>query len=429
MPEKYDLIIRGALILGRPGDMRFDLAVENGRISKISGHIPAKGAEEIEACGRLILPGFFNMHFHLDSALKIGDPRYNASGTLSEGIQIWGEIKNKLTQSEILSRAERATKWMAAYGTLFMRTHADTTTTDLNTVKALIHAREELKDLVTIQVTSFPQDGIEVDSGNLERLERSLELGADNVGMIPHNEWTREDGVKSIHDAFSLAQKYDKDIDGHVDETDDPSSRFLEVVAADTLRQKWNGRVTAGHVTASHSWDPSYRYRIAELVSKAGITIIANPLINMNLQGRFDGYPKRRGMAPIKFFLSSGVNVSLGHDCMMDPWYPLGIGDMLQVLFMAVHVDQMMGPQELTDSINLITYNASRAWRNTSDYGLEEGRKADFVLANAFTVLDALRTLGPPLYVVKDGRIIAKNLSRTHSEIIHKKKWERIEFI
>jgi cytosine deaminase len=234
--------------------------------------------------------------------------------------------------------------------------------------------------------------------------------------------------VKSIEDAFALAKKYNKDIDGHIDETDDPSSRFLEVVAANAVRNKWNGRVTAGHVTASHSWDAAYRYRISSLFARAGITIIANPLINMHLQGRLDNYPRRRGMAPIKQFLSSGVNVALGHDCIMDPWYPLGVGDMLQCLFMAVHVDQMMGQQELADSINLITYNASKAWRNTAEYGLEEGKRANFLLANAYTTIDALRTLGPPLYVVKDGHIIAKNLSRTHSEILHNNKWERLEF-
>jgi len=428
MAESYDLVIRGARVLGRPSDKTFDVGVAGGKIMRISTHLAGKSAEDVEAKGRLILPGFYNMHFHLDSVLKIGDPRYNVSGTLWEGIQIWAEVKNKLSEAEILSRVERAVKWMAAYGTLWLRTHADTTTSNLNTVKALVKGRRELKDLVNIQVTSFPQDGIRTDPGNLERLEKSLELGADNVGMIPHNEWTREDGVRSIEDAFGLAKKYNKDIDGHIDETDDPSSRFLEVVAANAVRNKWTGRVAAGHVTASHSWDAAYRYRISSLIARAGITIVANPLINMHLQGRLDNYPKRRGMAPIKFFLSSGVNVSLGHDCIMDPWYPLGVGDMLQCLFMAVHVDQMMGQQELMDSINLITYNASRAWRNTAEYGVEEGKRANFVLANAYTVIDALRTLGPPLYVIKDGRLIAKSTSRLYSEILHNNKWERIEF-
>jgi cytosine deaminase len=429
MPEEFDLVVRNARLLGKPSGKLFDVAVDSGKIAKTSDHIAKKGEEEVDAQGRLILPGFFNMHFHLDSVLKMGDPRYNASGTLWEGIQIWGEVKNKLSEEEILSRVRTAVRWMAAYGTLWLRTHADTTTKNLNTVKALVKARKELQDLVNIQVTSFPQDGIRTDPGNLELLEKSLELGADNVGMIPHNEWTREDGVKSIEDAFRLAKKYNKDIDGHIDETDDPWSRFLEVVAANTVRQKWIGRVAAGHVTASHSWDAAYRYRISSLFERAGITIVANPLINMHLQGRLEGYPKRRGMAPISFFHSRGINVALGHDCIMDPWYPLGVGDMLQCLFMAVHVDQIMGHEELNQSINLITYNPAKTWRNTASYGLEEGKAANFMVANGKEVLDALRILGPPLSVVKDGRVIAKNANRASSEVLHKGKWEKLEFV
>lgn len=428
MPEEYDLVVRKARIFGRPGDRFFDIAVRGRNIESIQGHVAAKGIEEIDAKGRLIVPGFYNMHFHLDSVLKMGDPRYNKSGTLWEGIQIWSELKDTLTEDEILGRAEKAVKMMVAYGTLWLRTHADCTSPSLNTVKALVKCRSSCSDLIDLQVTSFPQDGIRTSPSNLELLERSLELGADNVGIIPHNEWTREDGVGSIEDAFNLCLKYDKDLDGHVDETDDPSSRYLEVVAAQAIRRKWKGRVTAGHVTASHSWDPAYRYRIANLVAKAGITIIANPLINMHLQGRFDGYPKRRGMAPIKFFLESGVNVCLGHDCIMDPWYPLGVGDMLQTLFMAVHADQMMGYDELCRSLELITTNAAKAWRNEQEYGLEPGKRANFLLANASSAIDLVRILGPPLYVVRDGRVIAKNLSRWESEVMHNGRWEKIEF-
>ena len=420
--------MRRARLLGRPDDKQFDIAVSEGRIVKITDHVAKRGGEEIDAQGRLVMPGFFNMHSHLDTVFKVGDPRYNESGTLWEGIQIWGEIKNTLSEEEILSRVRTAARWMAAYGTLWVRTHADTTVKSLRTVRALVKARSEFQDLINIQVTSFPQDGIMTDPGNLELLEKSLELGADNVGMIPHNEWTREDGVRSIEAAFKLAKKYDKDVDGHIDETDDPSSRYLEVVATNAVRHKWNGRVAAGHVTASHSWDPAYRYRISNLVSRAGVTIVANPLINMHLQGRMDGYPKRRGVAPIGFFLSRGVNVALGHDDIMDPWYPLGVGDMLQVLFMAVHADQMMGHEELKRSISLLTYNSAKAWRNEKTYGLEEGRSANLMVANAKSVTDALRLLGPPLYVIKDGRVIAKSLSRTNSEILHKGRWERLEF-
>jgi len=428
MPEEYDLVIRKARVIGRPSDKIFDVATKEGKIAEIKEHIPEKGGEELEAQGRLILPGFYNMHFHLDSVLKMGDPRYNQSGTLWEGIQIWGEIKEKLTEEDILARSEKAIKWMTAYGTLWLRTNADSTSPSLNTVKALVKGRSRFADLMDIQVTSFPQDGIMTDPRNLELLEKSLELGADNIGIIPHNEWTREDGVKSIQKAFDLAVKFDKDIDGHVDETDDPSSRYLEVVAAQTIRSKRVGRVAAGHVTASHSWDPAYRNRIAGLVAEAGVTIVPNPLINMHLQGRFDGYPKRRGMAPIRFFLNSGVNVCLGHDCVMDPWYPLGVGDMLQTLFMAVHADQMMGYQELCNSTDLITYNAAKAWRNTGEYGVEVGKRANLLVASVPSTIDLVRMMGPPLYVVKDGKVVAKNLSRISSEVLHNGKWEKLEF-
>lgn len=428
MPEDYDLIIRKARIFGRPNDKIFDIATKEGKIAAIKEHIPAKGEDELEAHGRLITPGFYNMHFHLDSVLKMGDPRYNQSGTLWEGIQIWGEIKDKLTESDILARSEKAVKWMAAYGTLWLRTNADCTSQSLNTVKALVEGRSRFADLMDIQVTAFPQDGIMTEPGNLELLEKSLELGADNVGIIPHNEWTREDGTASIEKAFDLAQKYDKDVDGHVDETDDPSSRYLEVVATQAIKHNWVGRVAAGHVTASHSWDQAYRNRIAGLIAKAGVTIVPNPLINMHLQGRFDGYPKRRGMAPIKFFLDSGVNVCLGHDCVMDPWYPLGVGDMLQTLFMAVHADQMMGYKELCRSTDLITYNAAKAWGNTKEYGIDTGKRANLLVTSVQSDLDLVRIMGPPLYVIKDGKLMVRNLSRLNSEILNNGKWEKLEF-
>lgn len=428
MPEVYDIVIRRARLRERPRESLFDIAISGGKIQRISEKIPEKGEHELDAEGRLVLPGFMNMHFHLDSVLTLGKPRYNESGTLWEGIEIWGELKEKLSVDDILSRVEVAVKWMAAYGTLWLRTHADTSVRSLNTVKALVKAREMFKDLIEIQVTAFPQDGILTDPENQELLEKAVELGADNVGMIPHNEWTREDGVRSIDIAFEIARKYNKDIDGHVDETDDPWSRFLEVLASRTVRHGWQGRVAAGHVTASHSWDPAYRYRISSLIRRAGISIVANPLINIHLQGRFDIYPKRRGMAPIKFFLERGINVALGHDCIMDPWYPLGVGDMLQALFMAVHVDHMMGIGDLRRALDLITYNGAKILRITDKYGVDEGKEANLVILNARDELDALRILGPPLYVIKSGAIIADNTSRLYSVIYFKGKREELHF-
>ncbi len=429
MVEKYDLVIRNARIRGRPYDKTFDIAIINDRIEDIKEHIDGHGEVEIDAKGRLVSSAFFNMHHHLDSVLTIGDPKYNESGTLWEGIAIWAEYKKKITEEDILRRVEEYIKWHVAYGTLFIRTHADTTEKTLTTVKALVKARELFKDLIDIQVTAFPQDGIMTEPENAEYLRKAVELGADNVGMIPHNEYTREDAVKSIEVAFEIAKEYNRDIDGHVDETDDPISRNLEVVAKYTLKYGWQGRVTAGHVTASHSWDPAYRYRIMPLIRKAGITIIANPLINIYLQGRFDFYPKRRGMAPIKLYLENGINVALGHDCVLDPWYPLGVGDMLQALFMAIHVDQMMGWSDLFKALDLITYNAAKAWRKGyEDYGIEKGKKANLVVLNGLTDVDVLRILGPPLYVIRNGKLVADNTGPERQlKVFYKGKWEVVD--
>ena len=424
---EHTLVVKNARIRGRPLDKKYTIVVDGDRITSIKEDANLHGETEIDAQGRLVLPPFFNMHFHLDSVLTLGDPRFNESGTLWEGIEIWAERKKKLTVEEMLARVEKAVKWMAAYGTLWVRTHADTTEKTLTTVKGLVKAREEFKDIINIQVTGFPQDGILTEPENLELLEKAIELGADNVGMIPHNEYTRFDGARSVELAFDLAVKYNKDIDGHVDETDDPWSRNFEVVVRETIRRGWQGRVAAGHVTASHSWDPVYRNRIFGIAAKAGVSIVPNPLINIHLQGRFDNYPKRRGMAPIKLALEKGMNVALGHDCIMDPWYPLGVGDMLQVLFMAVHVDQMMGYSELQKSLDLITVNGAKIWHILDDYGIEEGKKANLLVLRGKTELDALRLMGPPLYVVKEGKLIADNTGG-ESRILFRGKWEKLDF-
>ncbi len=422
-----NIVIRKARIYKRSLDKKYDLVISGDRIVEIKEHPSgAHGEHTIDAGGHLIAPAFFNAHFHLDVVLAMGDPRFNESGTLWEGIAIWAERKKKLTIDEMLQRAERAVKWMAAYGTLWVRTHADTTEKTLATVKGLVKAKEMFKEIMNIQVTAFPQDGILTEPENAELLEKAVELGADNVGMIPHNENTMLDGAKSVEVAFDIAVRHNRDIDGHVDETDDPWSRNFEYVVKETLKRGWQGRVAAGHVTASHSWDPVYRNRIFGLAAKAGVTIVPNPLVNIHLQGRFDDYPKRRGMAPIKLALSKGVNVALGHDSIMDPWYPLGVGDMLQVLFMAVHIDQMMGYTQLLNSLDLITYNGAKLWRITDEYGVDEGKKANLLLLNAKTPLDALRLMGPPLYVVKDGIIIADNTGGK-LRIYYKGRWEELK--
>lgn len=297
---------------------------------------------EIDAKGRFISPAFYNMHHHLDSVLTIEDSKFNESGTLWEGIAIWAEYK-KLIEEDVLKRVEEFVKWHVAYGTPCIRTHAGTTEKTLTTVKAPVKARELFKDLVDIRVTVFPQDGMITEPENAEHLRKAVELGADNVGVISHNEYAREDAVKSIEIAFEIAKEFDRGIDGHVDETDDPISRNLEVVAKYTLKYGWQGRVTAGHVTASRSWDSAYRYRIMPLIRKAGYNDHSES-INKHLPTRkIRLLPQETWDGLIKLYLENGINIALGHDCVLDPWYPLGVGDMLQALFMTIHVDQIMG--------------------------------------------------------------------------------------
>ncbi|MCS7134226.1 MAG: cytosine deaminase [Candidatus Caldarchaeum sp.] len=400
------LLIKRAKVIGRQDVV--DIKIENGLISEIGANLK-DGAEVIDAGGRIVSPGFMDMHFHLDSVLTMGDPRYNESGTLLEGIEIWAERKRKLSVSDIVQRAGKALRLMVAHGTTAIRTHADVTDPTLTTVKGLLEVKKLYQNIIDVQITAFPQDGILTDPANLELLEKAVEMGVDNVGMIPHIEYTREDGVKSIEEAFRIAKTYDRDIDGHVDETDDEQSRFLEVVASYAIKENYVGRVAAGHCTAMHSYNDAYAAKLYRLLKKAGVTVVANPLINIHLQGRFDTYPKRRGMARVKELLNNGVNVALGHDCIMDPWYPLGRGDMVQVLFMAVHVGQLMSYSELKQAFNLITYNAAKTLRIGDKYGIKVGAQADLVVLDAFDELEALAFQRTPLYVIKRGRIVSKN--------------------
>jgi cytosine deaminase len=392
-------------------DGLFDIKIEEGRIAEISksGEMSSSGGNDIDARGRLVVPPFINLHFHLDATMSLNSIRPNESGTLLEGIEIWAERKRTLTVDDVMERAERAIKLMVAHGTTFLRTHADVTDPTLTTLKGVLRAKEFFKDLIEINVTAFPQDGIATREENKELLEKAMEQGADNVGIIPHNEFTREDGVRSIEFAFELAKRYGrKDVDGHVDETDDEQSRFLEVVAAKAIRENYQGKVTAGHTTAMHSYNNAYASKLFRLLKMAQITVIANPLINIHLQGRFDTYPKRRGMTRLKELLDYGVNVALGHDDMMDPWYPLGRGDMLQALLMGLHVGHMMGRRDLENSLDLITTNGAKALRITERYGIEPGKNADLIVLEGKSVLETLSNPLPPRYVMKNGRVIVE---------------------
>ncbi len=362
-----DLVVRNARLHPTGGlqPEPVDVGVEAGRIAAIRerGEIP-QAAIELDAEGSLLSPPLVDPHVHMDAVLTVGEPRYNESGTLIEGILTWAERKPSLTHEDVKRRARQAILWEVAQGTGLIRSHVDVCDPGLVALRALLELREEMRDVVDLRLIAFPQDGILSFPNGKELMREAMRLGCDVIGGIPHYEWTREDGVEEVHFIFDLAKETGAPIDLHCDETDDDQSRFLEVVAARTIRDGMQGRVVAGHTTAMGSYNDAYAFKLIQILKRAGVTIVANPLDNIVLQGRFDTYPKRRGMTRVKELDAAGINVACGHDSIMDPWYPLGRGSMLDALSMLVHVAQMTGRSELFRAYEMVTTNPARGRRD-----------------------------------------------------------------
>jgi len=404
---QYDLIIRHAQLHRYNGLV--DIATKDGHFASIVGELPSHSSatREIDAAGRLVVPPFIDAHVHLDAVLTVGRPRYNTTGTLLEGIQIWSELKPGLSREDVKKRALEEIRWEVAQGSLHIRSHVDVCDPNLTALRALLEVREEVRDICNLQLVAIPQDGILSFPNGRELMRHAMELGCDVVGGIPHYEWTRDMGVEDVHYAFALAREFNRDIDCHCDETDDPISRFTEVMAADTIQQGWQGRVTASHCTAMHSYDNAYAFKLIRLLARAQVNVIANPFDNVVLQGRFDTYPKRRGITRVKELLAAGVNVALGHDSIMDPWFPLGKGDMLAAGQLALFLCHMSGYDEINAVLDLITTNAARTLRVQDSYGIEEGKPADFLVLDAPSAFEALRLVPARLHVFKSGREVA----------------------
>jgi cytosine deaminase len=402
---QYDLLIRHARLHRQ---QLVDIAIQDGHFARISGDLSSDSAtRELDVAGRLVSPPFIDAHVHLDAVLTVGQPRYNTTGTLIEGIQIWSERKPSLTHEDVKRRALEEIRWEVAQGTLYIRSHVDVCDPNLVALRALLEVREEVRDICNLQLVAFPQDGILSFPNGRELMRKAVELGCDLVGGIPHHEWTRDMGVEDVHYAFALAKEFQRDIDIHCDETDDPLSRFTEVMAADTLQQGWQGRVTASHCTAMHSYDNAYAFKLIRLLARAQVSVVANPFDNVVLQGRFDTYPKRRGITRVKELLAAGVNVALGHDSIMDPWFPLGRGDMLAAAQLTLFLCHMSGYEEINDVLDLITANAAKALRIDDSYGIAEGKPANFLVLDASSAFEALRLVPIRLHVFKDGREVA----------------------
>lgn len=399
------LIIDAALPDGRRG---MSVAVRDGRIVEIAEGLQAPANEVLNAQGLLLSPPFVDAHFHMDATLSYGLPRINASGTLLEGIALWGELKPMLTQQALVDRAMNYCDWAVARGLLAIRSHVDVSDPRLLSVEALLDVQRKVAPYLDLQLVAFPQDGVLRTDGGLRNMERALDMGVAVVGGIPHFERTMADGARSVTLLCEMAARRGLRVDMHCDESDDPMSRHIETLASETQRLGLNGRVAGSHLTSMHSMDNYYVSKLLPLIAEAGVAAIANPLINITLQGRHDTYPRRRGMTRVPELLAHGIPVAFGQDCVMDPWYALGSGDMLEVASMGLHVAQMTSQTAMRHCFEAVTTQAARIM-GLEGYGLVVGNHADFVLLHARDPVEALRLRAQRLRVYRRGRLLAQS--------------------
>ncbi len=398
-----DLLVKNCLLSNNKDPQ--DILIKGGVIKDIASKIKADNLPMIDADFHFVTPPFVDSHFHMDATLSYGLPRVNKSGTLLEGIKLWGELKPNLTADAIKERALKFCKWAIARGTLAIRSHVDVSGQNLVGVEALLDVREKMKDFIDIQLVAFPQDGL-LRANCLDNLNAALDMGVDVVGGIPHFERSMEEGHESIRILCEIAEKRGLLTDLHCDETDDPMSRHVEKLALETTRLGLKGRVAGSHLTSMHSIDNYYFTKLISLLVEADLNIIANPLINITIQGRQDNYPKRRGLTRIPEQLNAGLKVAFGHDCVMDPWYPLGSHDMLEVAHMALHCCHMTGVDEMKSCFNAVTDNAASIL-HLDNYGINNGSNGDLVVLQCKDALEAIRLKPARLFVVRRGKVIS----------------------
>jgi cytosine/creatinine deaminase len=399
-----DLILRHCNL--PDGQQNVDVGMEAGLIQAIQPALPAQAHQEVDAQGQLLSPPFVDAHFHMDSTLSLGLPRLNQSGTLLEGIALWGELKPHLTQEAIVERALAYCDWAVAQGLLAIRSHVDVCDPRLLAVEALLHVKERVKPYLDLQLVAFPQDGVLRSPNALAQLQKALDMGVDVVGGIPHFERTMADGAESVRLLCEIAAERGLRVDMHCDESDDPHSRHIETLAFHAQRLGLQGRVAGSHLTSMHSMDNYYVSKLLPLIKEAGVAAIANPLINITLQGRHDTYPKRRGMTRVPEMLAQGIDVAFGHDCVMDPWYSLGQADMLEVAHMGLHVAQMTGQSAMRQCFEAVTTTPARIL-GLPALGIAPGAPADMVLLQARDPVEAIRLRATRLMVIKRGQVLA----------------------
>ena len=404
-----DLILRQGRLPDRQGS--YDIGIADGIVAVIAPKIDATAEEEIDVEGRLISPPFTDPHFHMDATLSLGSPRLNVSGTLLEGIALWGELKPLLTVEAVAERAMRYCDLAVAQGLLSIRTHVDVCDDRLTAVEALVEVRREVAPYIDLQLVAFPQDGLYRSATAEANLLRALDMGVDVVGGIPHFERTMQDGTRSVQRLCEIADERGLMLDLHCDESDDPMSRHVETLAAETTRLNLGGRVTASHVTAMHSYDNYYATKLIPLIAESGMNIVPNPLINITLQGRSDTYPRRRGLTRVPELRAAGVNVAFGQDCTMDPWYSLGSADMLEVAHMGVHAVPMTSREAMEWAFTSVTLNGAQAM-GLPDPTIREGGPANMVVLQARDPIEAVRLKATRVAVIKHGKIISRTEPR-----------------
>src|SRR5450830_903149 len=400
-----DLVIRNATL--PDGSQHVNIGIDAGRIAAIGVALELQALQEIDVGGDLVTPPFVDAHFHMDATLSYGLPRVNASGTLLEGIALWGELKPELSQQALVERALQYCDWAVARGLLAIRSHVDICDDRLLAVEALLEVRKQVAPYLDLQLVAFPQDGLLRSPGAFANLKRAIAMGVDVVGGIPHFERTMADGAESVRLLCEFAAEKGLRVDMHCDESDDPNSRHIETLAFHTQRLGLQGRVTGSHLTSMHSMDNYYVSKLLPLIREAGVAAIANPLINITLQGRHDSYPKRRGMTRVPEMMAAGIDVAFGHDCVMDPWYSLGSGDMLEVAHMGLHVAQMTGQSAMRQCFDAVTSTPARIM-GLEHYGLAPGCYADFVILDASDAIEALRLRPVRRYVIRRGKVISE---------------------
>lgn len=413
------------------GDGLVDIQVDGGRFAALVPHAstapPAR--DVIDAAGSLASPPYVEPHVHLDTCLTAGQPRWNRSGTLWEGIACWAERKATLTAADVTQRVSEVLRWYVANGVLHVRSHVDVTDPGLVALDAMTAIRDLVADVVGLQLVAFPQEGICSFPDGERLLNEAVRRGADVVGAIPHFEDTREDGVRSVEIAVALAEAHGLRVDAHCDEIDDEQSRFAEVLATQARVRGLRDRVTASHTTAMGSYNPAYSYKLQRILTRSGINLVCNPMVNLHLQGRFDGYPKRRGLTQVKEMLGAGVNVAFGGDDIMDPWYPMGTASPVQVAHVGAHAAHLMSPSEVGECFRMVTDRAAAVLGLGEEYGIAEGRPASFLLLPATGPFDVVRRQVPPSHVIARGRVVATTPPRVTTLDWPGQPRERVDFI